>query len=134
MGPTTHSLVTRYGMAVLAVAAALLARLALDPLLGDGLPFLLSCLAVVVVAWYGGFGPSLLALLLGLLTVAYCFLPPRHDLAAALAGHPSQAAGFLFLGVTIGVFSGALRAARRRAEAHAREAVRRRQELEEEVA
>jgi signal transduction histidine kinase len=121
-------------MAVLAAAAALLARLALDPLLGDGLPFLLSCLAVVVVAWYGGFGPSLLALLLGLLTTAYCFLPPRHDLAASLAGHPSQAAGFLFLGVTIGVFSGALRAARRRAEAHAREAVRRRQELEEEVA
>ena len=121
-------------MAVLAAAAALLARLLLDPLLGNGLPLLLASLAVVVVAWHGGFGPSLVTLLLGLLAAAYCFLPPRHDLAASLAGHPVLAGGFLFLGVTIGVFSEALRAARRRAEAHAREAVRRRQELEEEVA
>jgi signal transduction histidine kinase/CheY-like chemotaxis protein len=134
MGPTAHSLVIRYGMAVLAAAVALLARLLLDSLLGDNLPFLLATLAVVVVAWHGGFGPSLVTLLLGLLATAYFFLPPRHDLTASLAGHRVLAAGFLFLGVTVGVFSEALRAARRRAEAHAREAVRRRQELEEEVA
>jgi signal transduction histidine kinase/CheY-like chemotaxis protein len=134
MGPTTRSIVARYGIAVLAVAAALLARLLLDPLLGDNLPFLLSTLAVVVVAWHGGFGPSLLALLLSLFTTAYFFLPPRHDLAASLVGHRVLSAGFLFLGATVGVFSEALRAARRRAEAHASEAVRRRQELEEEVA
>jgi signal transduction histidine kinase len=121
-------------MAVLAVAAALLARLLLDPLVGDGFPFLLPCLAVVVVAWYGGFGPSLVALLLGLFATAFVFLPPRHDLAASLAGHRALAGGFLFLGLTIGVFSEALQAARRRAEDHAREAVRRRRELEEEVA
>jgi signal transduction histidine kinase/CheY-like chemotaxis protein len=121
-------------MAILAVAAALLARLVLDPLLGNALPFFLPCLAVVVVAWHGGFGPSLVALLLGLLATAYLFLPPRHDLSASLAGHRTLAGGFLFLGVTIGVFSEALWAARRRAEGHAREADRRRQELEEEVA
>jgi signal transduction histidine kinase/ActR/RegA family two-component response regulator len=133
MGSNESSLVVRYGMAVLAVAAAQLARLLLDPLVGDGLPFLLATLAVVVVAWRCGFGPSLVALLLGLVTTAYCFLPPRHDLAASLAEHPVLAGGFLFLGVTVGIFSEGLRAAQLRTEAHAREAVRRRQELEEEV-
>ena len=59
------------------------ARLALDPLVGDRLPFLLFCLAVVAVAWHGGFGPSFLALLLGILAAAYFFLPPRYSLAAA---------------------------------------------------
>ena len=115
MGRIAHPLVARYGTAVLAVAAALLVRLLLDPLLGDSLPFLLPCLPVVVVAWHGGFGPSLAALLLGLFGTAYLFLAPRHDLAASLAGHPVMAGGFLFLGVTIGVFSEALQAARRRA-------------------
>jgi two-component system CheB/CheR fusion protein len=121
-------------MAVLAVAAALVARLLLDPLLGDRLPWLLFGLAVVVVAWHGGFGPSFLALLLGLPAAAYFFLPPRYALGPSLAGHGVQVIGFLFLGLAIGVFSERLRASRRRAEAHAREADRRRQELEEEVA
>jgi two-component system CheB/CheR fusion protein len=134
MGPTAQSLLTRYGMAVLAIVAALLVRLLVDPLVGDGLPMLFFYLAVVVVAWHGGFGPCLVAVFLGLLAAAYCFLQPRHDLAASLAGHRVLAIGFLVLGVTIGVFSEALRAARRRAEAHADEANRRRQELEEEVA
>jgi two-component system CheB/CheR fusion protein len=133
MRPAIRSLVARYGMAALAVAAALLTRLALDPLVGDRLPFLPSCLAVVVVAWHGGFGPSLLALLLSLPGVAYFFLPPRYALADSLAGHQVQVTGFLFLGLTISLFSERLRAARRRAEAHAREAVRRRAELEREV-
>jgi signal transduction histidine kinase/CheY-like chemotaxis protein len=134
MRPAVRSFVARYGTAAFAVAAALSVRLALDPMLGDRLPFLIPCLAVVVVAWHGGFGPSLLALLLALPGIAYFFLAPRHDLANSLAGHPVQVSGFLFLGLTIGLFSERLRAARRRAEALASEAVRRRAELEREVA
>jgi len=123
-----------YGIAVLAVTATLLARLALDPLLGNSLPFLPFCLVVVAVAWHGGFGPSFLALLLGILAAAYFFIPPRYSLAASLAEHQVQTTGFLFLGLTIGLFSEGLRAARRRAEALAHEAVRRRHELEQEIA
>jgi signal transduction histidine kinase/CheY-like chemotaxis protein len=134
MRPAVRSFLVRYGTAVLAVAATLLVRLALDPLLGDNLPFLLFCLAVVVVAWHGGFGPSLLALLLALPGIAYFFLPPRYALAESLAGHPVRVSGFLFLGLTISLFSERLRAARRRAEAHAGEADRRRDDLEREVA
>ncbi len=133
MRPSIRSVLTRYGMAVLAAAGAVVVRLLLDPLLGNSLPLLLACLAVVVTAWYGGFGPSLVALLLGLLSAAYFFLPPRHDLAASLDDQDLRVGGFLFLGVIIGLFSEGMRAARRRAEANADEAVRRRRELEEEV-
>src|SRR5271165_6040746 len=84
MGPTVRSLAVRYGFAVLAVAVALAIRLLLDPLLGDGLPYLLFCLAVVAVAWHGGFGPSFLALILGLVAASYFFIPPRYSLAESL--------------------------------------------------
>src|SRR4029077_11851476 len=103
-----------------------------DSRLGDRLPFLLFCLAVVAVAWHGGFGPSFLALALGLLATAYLFLQPRSVLLDSLPYHRIQVTGYLFLGLTIGVFSEGLRAARRRAEALAHEAIRRRQELERE--
>jgi signal transduction histidine kinase len=133
MRPTVRSLVARYAVAILAVVVALLGRLALDPLIGDRLPFLFFALAVAAVAWHGGLGPSLLALLLGLLACAYFFLEPRYSLVESVARSQIQVTGFLFLGVTIGLFSQALRAARRRAESSAGEANRRRWELEQEV-
>jgi signal transduction histidine kinase/CheY-like chemotaxis protein len=134
MGPTYRSLGARYGFAVLAVVVALLTRLALDHLLENRLPFLLFSLAVVAVAWHGGFGPSLLTLVCGIVAAAYFFIPPRYSLRTSLEEHPIQSGGFLFLGVAIGLFSERLRVARRRAEAHTQEAVRQRHELEQEVA
>jgi signal transduction histidine kinase len=134
MRTSFRSLLTRYGFAALAVAFALLIRLALDPLLGDRLPFLLFSLVVVAVAWYGGFGPSCLALVAGILLTAYFFLPPRYSLAESIAGHAVQSSGFLFLGLTIALFSERLRIARRRAEAQTREALCQRDELGQEVA
>src|SRR4051812_25252473 len=106
MRPAVRSLAARYGVAAGTVAAALAARpvaaapparLLLAPLVGDPLPFLSFALAVVAVAWHGGFGPSCLALLLAVPTVAYCFLPPRYDLGASLPAHQVQVFGFLFL-------------------------------------
>jgi two-component system CheB/CheR fusion protein len=134
MGSTARSRLARYAVAVFAVLVALLARLALDPLVGNRIPFLFFAIAVVAVAWHGGFGPSFLTLLLGLFACTFFFLPPRYSLKESLADYSIQVTGFLFLGVSIGLFSEALQSARRRAEAHAREADRRRQELEVEVA
>jgi signal transduction histidine kinase len=133
MPATLRSVLARYGTAVLAVVAALLARLALDPVLGNRLPFLLFCLAVVAVAWYGGFGPSFVSLILGILACLYFVAEPRHSLEESVPAHQVHIVGFLFLGVTIGIFSEATQRARRRAEAHAREADRRREDLEDEV-
>src|SRR5947209_6066427 len=100
MSATIRSVLTRYGIAVLAVSVGWFVRLLLDPVLGDKLPFLLPCLAVVAVAWHSGFGPSFASLLLGVFITAYCFLPPRYSLAASLEQHQIQVAGVIFLGVT----------------------------------
>ncbi len=65
-------------VAVLSVAGALAARMALDPVLGDRQPFATFYLAVIIAAWFGGFGPALLALGLGWFCADYFFIPPRH--------------------------------------------------------
>src|SRR5262245_56681831 len=103
MGPTARSLLNRYGFAALAVTLALFVRLILDQLLGDRLPFLFFCLAVVAVAWHGGFGPSCLALALSVVAGVYFFLPPRYSLVTGVMEHGVVVTGFLFLGVTIGL-------------------------------
>src|SRR5262249_33974082 len=133
MGPAVRSVAVRYGFAVVAVATALAGRLLIDPAVQDRLVFIPFALAIVAVAWHGGFGPSCLALLLSILAASFFFLQPRHDLAASLPANQVQVIGFMFLGLITGLFSGRLRAARCRAEANAREAERRRQELELEV-
>ena len=51
----------RYVIAVAAVAASLLARYALQGLLGDKVPFLQFYPAIVAAAWIGGLGPGLAA-------------------------------------------------------------------------
>jgi signal transduction histidine kinase len=134
MGPQARAQLGRYGVAVLGVALAFAVRQALDPLLGDLLPMLTFCVAVLVVAWHGGFGPSLSALALGGLAAAFFFMSPRYDLVHSVPAHRYQVTGFLFLGVCISVFSEGMAAARRRAEDNAREALRRGAELELEIA
>lgn len=56
--------IVRFGVAVLAVAAALALRLALDPWLGDAAHYLLFTAAVVVVGAFGGPRPAVFATLL----------------------------------------------------------------------
>ena len=120
--------VLRYGSAVIGVALATAARLALDPLLGDLFPFATLFLAVLVVAGYGGRGPALLAIGLGALASARFLLPPRVDFT--VQGFENRAGLVLYLVVGLGValLGGALREARRRAEADADEAVRQREQ------
>ena len=67
----------RYGVAVLAVGAALLVKVLLDPLTAQETPFLLVFGAIMVSAWYGGLGPGLLATGLSALATDYFFLSPQ---------------------------------------------------------
>jgi len=60
------SVAAGYGAAVVAVLIAALARFALNPVLGESVPFITFFLAVAVAAWIGGFGPSALATVLGI--------------------------------------------------------------------
>lgn len=63
----------RYGVAVLTVTLALLLTLLLLPTL-QRTPTPLFFAAVILSAWYGGFGPGLLATILSALSISYFFL------------------------------------------------------------
>lgn len=69
--------VFRYGVAVVATAAAVFLRELLLPLWGTTLPFLTFYPAVMVASWYGGLGAGLFATLLSGFSAFYFFLPPR---------------------------------------------------------
>ena len=75
------SLVSRYAIAILSVAAAVAANLLLAHLswAGPSLPLFLC--AVMLVAQIGGAGPALLATALAVLTFDYFFLEPVHSFA-----------------------------------------------------
>src|SRR5215203_6149829 len=93
----------RYGVAMLAVGVALLAKLLLDPLTVQDTPFLLVFSAIIVSAWYGGLGPGLLATVVSALATDYFFLYPRGILT-----------GFSVEGID--VLTSSLRSARDRAQ------------------
>jgi PAS domain S-box-containing protein len=69
-----------YGVAVLSVALATVVRLELDPLLGDSAPLLIFAIAVILTAWFGGFWPGALAIILSLLAIDYLFFAPKYSI------------------------------------------------------
>jgi signal transduction histidine kinase len=111
----------RYGMAVLAAVLALLARLPLEPLLGESAPFLLFFPAIMVASWFGGVGPGLAATVLSLLATLTFILPPLGVPLPADAGQAISALLFCGVGMFISGLSEALHRSRRRAEAAVRE-------------
>src|ERR1700733_8007536 len=119
MSESLRRTVLRYGCALVSIAVAIEVRLLLDPLLGQQIPFPTVLLAVLVSAWYGGFWPALVAVVLGALGADFFLLAPRGSFE--LAG-PDQQVGlalFIFTGLGIALLAGALQAAGRSAESHA---------------
>lgn len=106
----------RYGVAVAAVALAVIARLLLDPLLGYSFPFATLFFAVLFSAGYGGFGPAVTTALLGALVSPWFLLEPRHTVVPQ--GGENIGGLLLYLSVSIGtgVIGNGMRRARRRAE------------------
>ena len=60
----TFSKTTQYAFAVLVVILASLLREFLNPVLGEGVPFILFYPTVVLAAWFGGLWPGLLSTVL----------------------------------------------------------------------
>jgi PAS domain S-box-containing protein len=81
MNLRTPSPLLRYGSAVAVVLLAVWARQWLDPLVQDRLAFAFQYIALAFAAWYGGFAPALLALLVGALATRYFILQPRGSLS-----------------------------------------------------
>ena len=71
----------RYSVALFAVILALAARWALNPLLGDYLPYVTLYPAVAFAAWCCGVGPSALVTFLGIAGARYLAISPRYTLS-----------------------------------------------------
>jgi len=79
-----RSLLRRCAISFLSVAAALLLRWSLDPILQDTLPLVTLYGAIATAVWYGRWRLALVAGLLGYIVAAYLFIPPRNQIAFGL--------------------------------------------------
>ena len=104
-----------YAVALLAVAAAVVLRQLLDPLLGDSFPLVTLFGAVAGAVWVGGFAPALLAAVVGYLACSYLFIQPRGTILPTNAADATGAVAYL---VTCGLII-AIGEAMRRAQARA---------------
>jgi two-component system, cell cycle sensor histidine kinase and response regulator CckA len=105
---------TAYAVAVAAVLAAAGMRWLLNPLIGLEFPFATFFGAVVCAAWFGGFGPGMLAVVLSCLVAEFLFITPRFTFYFT---RDSLVGGTLFAVVSTGcvMLSGSLHRARARA-------------------
>jgi signal transduction histidine kinase len=71
----SKSILAPYVMAFLATVAGLFIRAALNPFLGEYLPYLTLFPALAFSAWYCGVGPSILSVTLSLFGVKYWVVP-----------------------------------------------------------
>jgi C4-dicarboxylate-specific signal transduction histidine kinase len=102
-------LIWGYGIALLSVFSALIIS-RWPPLHLETAPVSLFLCAVMITAWFGGFGPGLLATALSSLAFDYFFLPPTYSLAAKPDELPR-----LLIFTAAALFVGSLSAAQRSA-------------------
>lgn len=110
-----------YSLALASVVLAALVRIILQRWRLQASPFLVLTPAVMISAWYGGFGPGLLATLAGLFVADLYLVPPVGSFSIAAADVPRFVV-FGLVGLQVSWLSGALRTAKHRAEAEAAEA------------
>jgi PAS domain S-box-containing protein len=95
-----RSLVSRYGVAVLVVILAAIARSALTPLRGARLPLITFYPAIMASAWFGGFWPGLTTTLLSALAAQFFWMRPA---LGSPSSEPSDLVALVVF-VSIGVF------------------------------
>ena len=100
-----------YFMAVLFVGIAAWTRFLLEDLLHDRVPFASFFVAVALTAWFGGYGPCLLAVALGTVASWYFVLGAHNNLETIEPYKLLGLAAFVFTGIVIAAFSGQVRRA-----------------------
>jgi len=83
-----YSPILRYGLSVVCVAIALGLALTLQNYQFSRVPLPFLSLAVAIVAWYAGVGPSVLAVLLSSVGFNYFFVEPIHSFAVSTEDLP----------------------------------------------
>ena len=109
---TGRSTPVRYGGAVGSMALALLARMALHPLLGDQLPFVTFFAGIAAAAWLGGVGPSLLSAALGFALAELFFVHHTHQWWILTPLDLAIAASYFAVAATIVIVTRAIQHAR----------------------
>lgn len=100
--PKKQIAVVTYGVAVVATVAATLLRASLTPIIGEtAIPFITYFPAVLFVAWYGGFRPASLCILLSTLAGDYYFIPPLHSFLLPSIG--DQVTTLIFVLIALGI-------------------------------
>jgi signal transduction histidine kinase len=105
MGQQERSWRLRYAAAVAITAAAVAMQRLIWPYVPPS-PHLLFYPAVLAAAWFGGFGPGVLAVVLACIAIDFWFLPPVTGLAIENAADALDLAIFAVMGlVTVGLLS-----------------------------
>src|SRR5688500_8093022 len=113
--PPTSSIIRKYGVAVLTIAAAILIRAALTPWMGQSFPLATMFSAVAFVVWYGGWGPALLTTIAGWFAAGFVFRGVQ-DFLGPTFGFADMVglAVYTLSNVSVIVLGEAMRAAQRR--------------------
>jgi len=126
---TPHrSALLRYSIVPFVIALVLLTRCLL---LGGEMPFLLLWPAVMVCAWFGGFGPGLLATFLSAFITACLYFEPPHWFSLTKPEDWTGMALFVLLGSALSLLCEMLRRTRQKVEHYAKDLQRRAEELVE---
>jgi signal transduction histidine kinase len=86
----------QYAIAITTVITASLVSSALTPWAGDRVAYVLLLPAIASSAWYGGIGPSLVAIGLALGNALYGFIPPTHTFRILTPAEIVPLLAFLF--------------------------------------
>src|SRR3989475_9879695 len=121
MGSGLWSLLMRSGPAAVLTALAILASLLLAPHWNPRHLLLPFSPAVMLSAWFGGFGPGLLTTLLSALAMDYFWLPPAPGFGIREPGDLMGFILFLGVGLLVSMLNARLLRAQRHAEAVAAE-------------
>jgi signal transduction histidine kinase len=109
-----------YLLATVAVLVAAAIRFALGPVLGANIPVVIFTVAVVISAFFGGFGPSIYATVLSALISTYFFIFPYNSFEISDLRGVTVLSVFLCIGVTISLLGQRLKVLQTRNEIQAK--------------
>jgi K+-sensing histidine kinase KdpD len=115
------SRITAYVIAVVTVVTASIMSLYMYPLDAD-FPALVLLVAVAITASAGGFGPALVATVLGFLSLDFFFEEPPFIFSVTSLGTAFDLIAFAIVSILLGILNARLRNARERAYAARRDA------------
>ncbi len=116
MGSGPSSFFGRYSLAIVVTALAVLATLILAPHWNPRHLLLPFYPAVMLSAWFGGFGPGVLTTVLSALAIDYFWLPPTPGFGMREPGDFMGFLLFLGVGLLVSTLNARLLGAQRRAE------------------